>query len=282
MKVFLTGNKGKIGRVLEPHLRNLGYEVVGYDLVDGRDVLDPVSIETAIGGCESVIHLAASLGGPQETPQDIMQVNVQGTWNILTCAAHASVSRVVYMSSVNALGVFMGEAKPVYLPLDDEHPCSPTGSYGISKLLAEEMCRLWSNSIGLPVICLRPPGVWTKNTYHEIVAARKADPLFEWEPFWEYGAFIDIRDLAQATARALTCPCEEFVRLLIASTDITTSGKTSRELAQKIHPDVEWRGGREFDDDPFRSLLNTNSAQNMLGWTPEYTWRRFLKKSDPG
>ena len=188
-------------------------------------------------------------------------------------AKKANVKRIVYFSSVNALGIFRGGRKPDYLPIDDEHPCYPSRPYGMSKRLAEEMCRLWSASTGIRIICLRPPAVWSPDTYEKIQAARKVRPSYEWEPYWEYGAFIDVRDLSIAAIQALTCPTTGFKCLLVSSTDISTSGKSSKELAHFIHPDVEWRGGEEFREDPFRSLVTIDNARKVLNWEPQHTWR---------
>jgi nucleoside-diphosphate-sugar epimerase len=113
-------------------------------------------------------------------------------------------------------------------------------------------------------------------------SARRAErPTYEWQPYWEYGAFIDVRDLANATLHALTCELSGYSRFLIASSDITTSGKTSRELAHFVHPNIEWRGGEEYETEPFRSLLVTRPVEQLLGWTPEYTWQRFIKQITP-
>ncbi|MDZ8240137.1 MAG: NAD-dependent epimerase/dehydratase family protein [Nostoc sp. ChiQUE01a] len=66
--------------------------------------------------------------------------------DISSAAAQAKVKRVVFFSSVDALGIFKGERKPDYLPLDDNHPCYPTTPYAVSKRLGEEMCRYFTNS----------------------------------------------------------------------------------------------------------------------------------------
>lgn len=50
---------------------------------------------------------------------------------------------------------------------------------------------------------LRPPGIWTEDTYHDIEALRADRPPYEWSPFWEYGAFLDARDLATAIEQSL-------------------------------------------------------------------------------
>ncbi|WP_347277704.1 NAD(P)-dependent oxidoreductase [Oculatella sp. FACHB-28] len=180
---------------------------------------------------------------------------------------------MVFFSSVDALGVFKGERKPDYLPLDDAHPCYPTTPYAISKKLGEEMCRFFTNSTGIPTICLRPSGVFDTGTYDFIISNRRTNPNFEWEPFWEYGAFLDVRDAADAARFALECPDPGHVTLLLNADDISSASRTSLEMAQSIHPNVEWRGGQEYEDQPYKALVDTKLAKEVLQWSPRYQWR---------
>ncbi len=273
MRALVTGSRGRVGTYVERDLVDAGHEVVPYDASDGCDVLDAAALSVAAEGCDGVIHLAHGFTGAEWNAQGVMETNLQGAWNMLCAAEEAGASRVVCISSVNALGVFMGEAAPDYLPIDDEHPRRPGTAYGMSKSLSEDMCRLWSAKTGTPAVCLRPPGVWLPETYDRIIAARRERPESEWAPGWEYGAFIDVRDLSSLILRALTHPFEGYGCFLLNSTDITTSGRTSRELATLVHPDVEWRGGAEYDEDPYRALVRIDNVQQALGWTPQHTWR---------
>ena len=95
---------------------------VEYDLATGRDILDPAALLDSARGCDAVVHSAALLGLPGQSDGEIMAANVQGTWNVLSAAQEAGIPRVVFLSSVDALGVFKGERSPDYLPLDDSHP----------------------------------------------------------------------------------------------------------------------------------------------------------------
>lgn len=276
MRVLLTGNRGMIGSVIAAELQVTGHEVAGYDRRDGLDILDPTALAEAIRGCEGVIHLASPLGASGERPYETMNAIVQGTWNVLLAAETAGVNRVIYMSSVDALGVFKGARKPDYLPLDDKHPCYPASAYAIGKYLAEQMCRFWCARTGIATLCLRPPGVWQPDTYATIQERRRVQPTYEWTPYWEYGAFIDVRDLAAAALRGLQCALAGFACVLVAAADITTSGKTSQEWVAFVHPDVEWRGGPAYEIEPYRSLLVTNRAEQLLEWKPIHTWQAFL------
>lgn len=273
MRVLITGNKGFIGQEVERKLVSAGFETKGYDIKDGFDILNTDLLAQSAAGCQVIVHLAAVEG---QAPAKVMETNLQGTWNILCAAKETSAEKIIFLSSVDALGIFQGEGIPKYLPIDDDYPSHPSAVYSISKKLAEDMCRYFSESTGIPVICLRPPGVWDELTYHKITAARKKQPEYEWEPYWEYGAFIDIRDLADAVLASVENIKNGYHCLFVASDDITTSGMSSLELVHKLHPDVRWNGDKEYNLDPFKSLVNTDKAKRVLKWSPKYSWRRFL------
>jgi UDP-glucose 4-epimerase len=276
MRILVTGNKGFIGRRAEQRLADAGYDVAGFDIVDGYDILNRESLGKRAEGCKAVVHLAAIEGQPDDK---VLETNLVGTWNVLQAGRQAGVEKIIFMSSVDVMGVFQGEGMPKYLPLDDDYPCHPGSTYAISKKLAEDMCSFFNKSTGIPVICFRPPGVWDESTYLKITNARKKQPEYEWDPYWEYGAFLGVRDLAEAILRALEKEIKGFHTLLLASDDITTSGMTSLELVKKIHPNVSWKGGPEYEAVPFSSLVKTKRAKELLGWSPRYSWREFQQKS---
>ena len=43
--------------------------------------------------------------------------------------------------------------------------------------------------------------------------------------------------------------------------------------ARKVLPEVEWRGGREYDEEPYKGLVDNSRAKKILGWAPQYRWR---------
>ena len=160
MKILVTGSAGMIGQVVCQDLQNDGHEVVGFDIARGQDILNPQQIQVTMNGCDAVVHLAALLGKESQTAEQIMAVNLLGTWHVLQAAQAANLARVVYFSSMEALGIFRGERAPDYLPIDDAHPCCANSPYAISKHLAEQMCQHWTQSSGIASVCLRLPGVF--------------------------------------------------------------------------------------------------------------------------
>ena len=175
MRVLVTGSEETIGRLFVKTLRAEGYDVrtldrraqpsgeVGEHIAG--DLRDIYTVRRAVQGVEAVAHLGAI---PNDVPpgreDDLLTANVQGTWNILLACVEAGVKRLVYFSSVNALGVFGGRRPADYLPIDDDHPHHPLTPYQISKHLGEEMCRAFSARHGLTTLCLRP--VWVVPNDH--------------------------------------------------------------------------------------------------------------------
>jgi nucleoside-diphosphate-sugar epimerase len=266
--VLLTGHCGRLGSVIGENLRSLGHEIRGFDLTDGGDVRDAAAVDRATRGVEVIVHVAGIAGDRPGTPESVMSVNVLGTWHVLLAAEAARVPRVVYLSSGKALGLL--ERDPDYLPVDDDHRGLPSLPYALSKWLAEEMCEAFTARTGIETLCLRPVQVFDAEGYR--AAAHKPD----WQPDrggspWHLGVHVDARDVATACAAALSCPKVGHQRLLLSAPDIASSRQT-RELVATYLPRVEWRGGAEYESDPYRSLVDIRRAQRVLGWSPRHRW----------
>ena len=276
MHVFVTGHRGRIGSVITGLLSAAGHTWVGFDQADGHSMLDGQAVRAASQGCDAAIHLASLLGRPHDDPDLTMAVSLQGTWHVLMAAKEHAMQRVVYFSSVNALGVFMNQAAPDYFPIDDAHPARPRSTYGMSKHLAEEMCRHFTANTGIPTICLRPPAVWLPERYATAHQRWAAEPDAEWAHGWEYGAFCDVRDVAAAAVCGLTCPDPGHVTLLLCADDIA-SNYPSRTIAAKVHPHVPFRDAAAYAANPFKPLVDNRKAKAVLGWQPQYTWQGALE-----
>jgi len=177
MRVLVTGDRGKVGVPVAEHLRRSGYEVTGFDLADGADVLDLAAVSRAALGCEAIVHLAALAHDTAGRPEQIMAVNVLGTWHVLLAAEAAGVSRVICFSSAQALGIAEGEQLPDYFPVDDDHPRRAMRPYGLSKVLAEDLCEGFTARTGIATVCLRPVAVWDQAQYARVADRWRAPPV---------------------------------------------------------------------------------------------------------
>ena len=69
------------------------------------DVMDIVSINEALRGCDTLYHTAGVASFRKEDYQKMEEINVGGTFNVLNAALEAGVKKVVHTSSVAAIGV---------------------------------------------------------------------------------------------------------------------------------------------------------------------------------
>lgn len=273
MRVLVTGHRGHVGAPVASHLANLGHDVAGFDRADGDDLLDLAAVHRAADGRAAIVHLGALAHDTAGSPEQIMAVNVLGTWHVLLAAEAAGVERVVSFSSAQVFGTAGGERLPDYLPVDDDHPRRATRAYGLSKCLAEDLCAGFTARTGIATVSLRPVWVWEPGRYQVMEARWRADPSSEWTPFWECGGFVDIRDVTTAVQLALTVPLTGHHRLLLCAEDISAT-EPALALAMRLAPAVPIRDPANYQHDPWRALFDCSAAARVLGWRPRYTWAR--------
>lgn len=271
MRVLVTGHRGNIGVPIADHLERLGHDVVGYDRADGADLLDLAGVTRAAKGCAAIVHLAALAHDTAGSPDQIMAVNVLGTWHVLLAAEHAAVTRVINFSSAQVFGTAEGERLPDYLPLDDAHPRRAMRPYGLSKRLAEDLCSAFAARTGIATVSLRPVWVWSPDQYRQIETRRRDEPASEWQPYWEYGAFVDVRDIVAAVAQALTVPLAGHHRALLCAAEISATAP-SLEMAARLAPGVPIKDLAPYRADPWRALVDCAVAEGTLGWRARYRW----------
>lgn len=164
------------------------------------ELQDPVSLRSALEGVDVLYQVAAVFKHwAKDVQKDIIRPNVEGTRLILQAAAQAGVRKVVYVSSVAAVG-HTGE------PLDESHwNDERQNAYYRSKIESERMAWDTARQLGLPLVVVLPGAIVGPYAHRltdimqflQIVRQRKLplDPDFHFN-------FVDVRDVAQAMIRA--------------------------------------------------------------------------------
>lgn len=159
-KLVLTGAAGALGSVLRAPLAAMCDTFVSTDLADSvadlaanetyvkADVSDLAAMETLLEGADMVIHFGAIA---DEAPwDDILQSNIVGAYNVWEAAYRNGVKRVVYASSVHAVGMHL---KTDTIGLDAPH--RPDTYYGLAKCFAEDLASLYWDKRGVESVCMR-------------------------------------------------------------------------------------------------------------------------------
>lgn len=155
--IAVTGGAGFIGREMVKKLASLGYRVTAFDLAEqfsrhakffrelpGKSVrlmsgsmLDRTALRNAIAGADAVIHLAAMLGvrKTEENRLGCIEININGTDNVLSACVMDGVRKVVFASSSEVYG------EPTTNPVSESAETKGKTVYAVTKLAGEELVK---------------------------------------------------------------------------------------------------------------------------------------------
>jgi uronate dehydrogenase len=155
--ILITGANGRIGSSLVKYIDALeqGYNLRLGDLIvsDERgmkiDITDLSSCRIACEAVDTIIHLAGA-ASPDSTFDDILRVNIIGTYNIFQAASESGVRRIVFASSAQVV-----EGYPLDIQVRTNMPVRPKNLYGVSKAYGEALAAYYAYQNKLEAIALR-------------------------------------------------------------------------------------------------------------------------------
>lgn len=278
MKILVTGGSGRLGQRIVAHLAAT-CDVTAFDVRPGEapgrhiqgDILDFEAVKRAVRGQDAVIHLAAVLVAHRMPDETLVRTNVMGTWHVFAAAAEAGVKTVVHTSSECATGVVFADPSrpPLYLPVDEDHPCRPVEPYGLSKLMSEEIAKTFSRLGNMTVTVIRPTLVATETVTPKL-ADLGADPrnidLWGW---------ADPGDVAEAYRLALARKGEAYDAFFISAPN-TLSDTPTLDLLRRYYGRLpEVRKPEVYERDPNAGVFAIERARERLGYAPSRDWRRL-------
>ncbi|MGV3615748.1 MAG: NAD-dependent epimerase/dehydratase family protein [Fimbriimonas sp.] len=265
MKVLVTGASGNAGTAVCRLLIEKGHDVRRCDVApapvddlpnvefvrcDTRTVSD---VQSAMSGCSAVVHLAAwhCAHNPPVSDATIFAVNVDGTFNVFEAARAVGVQAVVFASSM-AFGW--------------------GGVYGVTKVIGEDLCRMYHETTGASVAMLR---------YHDFVP----------KPYLAFGAKllrngVDRRDVASATVAALEAATARKFGLFgsIIHTDhgmppevVADFGALGLDWCEKQVPGAaDLIAKYEIELAKSVEQHDLSEAGRLFGWKPKIGFTEFL------
>jgi len=296
MRVLVTGAAGKLGRVVTQALVEAGHDVVAADVrpaaglpvpVKLVNLLDRLDAHRVVEGREAVVHLANHpdmLSG--FAPAQIYSDNVAMNVNTLEAAVAAGCRRVVFASSVQALGGerTVGEAEAgqpsrlPYLPVDGAAPARPMNLYGLSKAATEQMLRYYVDNVeGFAAVAIRFPSLPSERHlgYYAATTPREPSPRSRVDEAFSY---LTQPDAARLIAAVLDKMAPGYDPLMPAQRG-NRLGMPPAELIERYYQGVELRRPA----DQIESLVDLDPLRERYGWAPtpveelEYDdaeWRR--------
>lgn len=196
-KLVLTGAGGRLGSYLREPLSKMCDELVSTDWVEDINTLytgesyvkadlgSLEQMEAVLEDADMVVHFGAI--GDEAAWDAILHSNIIGAYNVWEAAARKGLRRVVYASSIHAVGMY-----PKTQRIDTEVPHRPDTYYGLAKCFAEDLGSLYWDKKGMESVHLRI-----------LSAAQVNNPR-------SLGTWLSYDDLIHLVERAITTPITGF------------------------------------------------------------------------
>ena len=196
-KLVLTGAAGRLGSYLREPLSKMCEELVSTDIINDFGALYPTEtyakadiavydqIAPLLEGADMVVHFGAIV---DEKPfEELLGPNFVGSYNIWEAAYQHGVQRVVYASSIHAVGM---HKKADFIGIDAPH--KPDTFYGLAKCFSEDLASMYWDKRGLEAVCLRILSCAQVNNTRAL------------------GSWLSYDDLIQLVIRAIDTPSVGF------------------------------------------------------------------------
>lgn len=275
MKILITGDRGFVGTETRKLLESRGHEVIGYDLMDAKDIRDVVQLENTVIAerPDRILHLAAiaRFADADANPKLANETNVMGTRNVAAVAQKHHIP-VVYSSTGS-----------VYMPIKETPPITENfraignSQYGCSKYLGETYIREVT-----PHIILRYAHLYGKEKRMHGLIGGFLDRINHGMAPTLYGGkqsndFTYIKDIAEANYLALTAPWDKWNQVYNIGTGEELSAEDAGEIICEL---TGWKGGIEKKEqrtvDPDRFAFDCKKAEIMLGFKAKYNFKAGL------
>ncbi|GAB3669699.1 NAD-dependent epimerase/dehydratase family protein [Halopiger thermotolerans] len=287
--IAVTGGNGKIGEAILAHLNEHGYETVNISRGKRReeesdryvttDLLDAGETYGALAktDADAVIHMG-TIPDPYNDPDyRVYESSVMSATHVLEAADGLGLESVVLPSSINAVGSEHQErpADVRYIPLDEEHPRTPSDPYGVAKhameVTADGIAR--RPSTDLTIASLRYPWVTTDEEMREyfcepdrsLPSLHDAHPATGRDVLFSYLAIDDAATIARKAAEATYDGHEIFW----AVANDTTADVPTTDLVEEFYPEAtvrEMPAGKT-------GIVDLTKAKERLDWEPDRSWR---------
>lgn len=298
MKILVTGSAGHLGEALVRTLQQTGHSVMGLDILPSPftsqvgSIVDQNFVRQCMQGVDIVLH-AATLHKPHvltHSIQDFIDTNISGTNNLLEEANLAGVKAFIFTSTTSTFGDAMKPLPggPATWITEELNPI-PKNIYGLTKIAAENLCKLFHQRYKLPCLILRTSRFFLEADDQESTRSQFVDLNAKANEFLYRR--VDLADIVDAHLLAMTRAKDlGFGRYIISATapfspaDLKDLQKNAHDVVSGIYPDfAEIYARQNWAMFPSLDRVYVNEhARRDLGWQPKYDFRHVLDSIKAG
>lgn len=268
IRVIVTGATGFVGKHLIMKLRTENFEITEVNTKSG-DIADEATWSN-LPPVEVVIHLAALTFVPDSwnNTSGFMKTNLMG-----------SVCALNYCKKYNVKLVFLSSylyGNPETLPIPEWAPIQATNPYALTKKLAEEVCKFYSDNFGVKVTILRPFNVYGSGQSNhflipsiiEQTLAGKTIQVKALDPKRDY---IYVEDLVNAILKSIQL--DQRFNIFNIGTGISYSvAELINFIQRNLNTDLDVRSsGERRHGEIMDTKADITHAKAVLDWEPEFS-----------
>jgi|CXWL01.1.fsa_nt_gi UDP-glucose 4-epimerase len=301
MKVFVTGGAGFIGRHLVDSLLKNNHTVTIFDnfsnssetniselvargakIVKG-DITDFHLVLQSVHGSDFVIHLAAKIDVEEsiKLPEEVHNVNVTGTVNLLRACVESGVKNIIAASSAAVYGNLKN------MPINEDSITIPISPYGASKLAMEHYLQAFSSSYNLNCMSLRFFNIYGtgQSSSYAGVITKFMEKITNGKTLEIFGDGLNSRDFVsiddvvstiQLGMKKIQGKKGNFYN--IASGTYTTIDNLAKLMILISGKNLDIKHTSFRDGDISHSVASITLAQKELGYSPKILLMQGLKK----
>ena len=294
MKCLVTGGAGFIGSNLVDELIKRGHKVIVIDNESAEeneefywndeaenhkvDICDYEAIEPLFEGVDWVFHMAAQsrIQPAIKNPIRTVQVNCEGTTNILQASRTHKVKKVMYSSTSSYYGL---TNQP---PLKETMERDCLNPYSVTKIAAEDIFRMYTKLFGVKTVIFRYFNVYgkrqpTRGQYAPVVGLFQKMRA-EGKPMTIVGDgkqrrdYTDVIDVVNANIMAAESDRVGDAEVMNIGTGTNHSVLDLAEMIGGPYVHIEQRPGEAKE-----TLADITNVTTLLGWKPTKKLEDFIK-----
>lgn len=285
-RVLETGYKGFIGAKVKERLEKKGYDVVGYDIVDGDDLHDLKNLEEKIKQIDIVFHIAAAadltkmfdIEGGRRGVLD----NVEATHNVAyLCAKHKKW--LIYASTM----CVYGNLHPSLCPAreDDTLP-NPSEIYACAKYAAEWIIKGYGKNFGLEWTILRFATIYGEgmrealSTYIFFRQALKNEDITVHGDGSQTRTLTYIHDLVDGIVAPIENPKKAKGQVFnLSTTESISVMKMAEDIKRLTGSNSRIIFTPQRQNQTFHEHFDISKAKELLDWEPRISWEEGLRRT---
>jgi len=289
MNILITGINGFVGTILRRLLEEKGYPVSGFDMrstgvnVRSVDITDQAAVMRNMEELrpDFIFHLAAISRVDYTNPTLLYSINVTGTLNLLTAAAHLPKKPGFLLVSSSQIYGIVDEASQ---PITEQAPIRPVNHYGASKASAEHLVQVFHHEHGLPITIVRPFNHIGRGQDPHFVIPKIVKSIRENNTTIQLGNlsvmrdFLDVRDVGDAYIRIMENFKDGGVYNIASGTAYRLSDLVDviQEIA-RVKLDIHHSDSLIRKNEILKAIGDSSSFKKQYNWHPMYSIRDSLE-----